>query len=256
MEEALVPLYLHHRYQAEAAVKLIGGQWYSYAIRGDGQPPLRAVPAEAQRRVLDDLLATVAPSELALPRTILEKLPPRPFTYDRHRELFDRYTGLVFDAVSPAATAADMTFALLLHPERAARLVEQHALDPALPGLEWTLDRASTAVFGRPAGTPYHAALNRAVERAFAERLMRLADEAPMPQVRAVATMKLAALRDRLRAQGSPDQAERAHRQLLAADVTRWMDRDWQPRERRDPITTPPGAPIGMDDEWDSDWEW
>ncbi len=256
LEEALVPLYLHHRYQAEAAVKLIGGQWYSYALRGDAQPPLRAVPAEAQRRALDDLLATVAPAELALPRTVLEKLPPRPFTYDRHRELFDRYTGPVFDAVSPAATAADMTFALLLHPERAARLVEQHALDPALPGLEWTLDRAVSTVFDQPGATPYHAELNRAVERAFAERLMRLADEAEMPQVRAVATMKLTALRDRLRAQGSLDAGERAHRQLLAADVTRWMERDWEPRERREPITTPPGAPIGMDDDWDSDWEW
>ncbi|HKP75186.1 MAG TPA: zinc-dependent metalloprotease, partial [Longimicrobiaceae bacterium] len=35
MEEALVPLYLHHRYQAEAATKLIGGQSYAYALRGD-----------------------------------------------------------------------------------------------------------------------------------------------------------------------------------------------------------------------------
>ena len=33
MEEALVPLYLHHRYQVEAAVKLIGGVHYSYTLR-------------------------------------------------------------------------------------------------------------------------------------------------------------------------------------------------------------------------------
>jgi hypothetical protein len=48
MEEALVPLYLHHRYQVEAAVKVIGGLEYTYALRGDGQEPLRPVAAEAR----------------------------------------------------------------------------------------------------------------------------------------------------------------------------------------------------------------
>ena len=37
MEEALVPLYLHHRYQAEATSKVVGGLYYTYALRGDGQ---------------------------------------------------------------------------------------------------------------------------------------------------------------------------------------------------------------------------
>ncbi|HEX8242510.1 MAG TPA: zinc-dependent metalloprotease, partial [Longimicrobium sp.] len=128
MEEVLVPLYLHHRYQAEAATKMVGGQWYAYNLRGDGQDPPHAVPAADQRRALNAVLATVAPAELALPKTVLDRLPPRPYTFDSHRELFPRYTGLVFDAVSPAASAADMTFGLLLDPQRAARLVEQHAV--------------------------------------------------------------------------------------------------------------------------------
>ena len=45
MEEVLVPVYLHHRYQVEAAAKLVGGQWYTYAMRGDGQQPLLPVAA-------------------------------------------------------------------------------------------------------------------------------------------------------------------------------------------------------------------
>ncbi|MBW3654754.1 MAG: zinc-dependent metalloprotease, partial [Gemmatimonadetes bacterium] len=40
IEEALVPLYLHHRYQAEAVVKVLGGMSYTYALRGDRQDPL------------------------------------------------------------------------------------------------------------------------------------------------------------------------------------------------------------------------
>ena len=37
LEDALVPLYMLHRYQVEAASKLIGGTDYSFALRGDGQ---------------------------------------------------------------------------------------------------------------------------------------------------------------------------------------------------------------------------
>jgi len=40
LEETLVPLYLLHRYQTEAAAKLIGGLDYRYAIRGTARQPL------------------------------------------------------------------------------------------------------------------------------------------------------------------------------------------------------------------------
>ena len=38
MEQTLVPLYLFHRYQTEAAIKEIGGLDYRYNLRGDGLP--------------------------------------------------------------------------------------------------------------------------------------------------------------------------------------------------------------------------
>src|ERR1035437_9508446 len=43
IEEALVPAYLMHRYQLEAAAKSIAGTAYTYALRGDGQVPLTPV---------------------------------------------------------------------------------------------------------------------------------------------------------------------------------------------------------------------
>ena len=135
MEEVLVPLYLHHRYQVEAAVKVVGGQYYTYALRGDGQEPLHAVPAVEQRKALSAVLATLNPKELAISRRLLARIPPRPSGFPEHRELFDRVTDPVFDAISPAAAAADMVAQLVFNPERAARLVQQHALDPSLPGL-------------------------------------------------------------------------------------------------------------------------
>ena len=45
LENVLVPLYLSHRYQLEAASKWIGGVEYNYALKGDGQ-----VTANADRR--------------------------------------------------------------------------------------------------------------------------------------------------------------------------------------------------------------
>src|SRR5690606_41851054 len=37
IEEVLVPLYLHHRYQIDAAASVVGGLDYNYALRGDGR---------------------------------------------------------------------------------------------------------------------------------------------------------------------------------------------------------------------------
>ncbi|HYH82949.1 MAG TPA: zinc-dependent metalloprotease, partial [Longimicrobium sp.] len=245
MEEALVPLYLYHRYQAEAATKAIGGQTYTYALRGDAQVPLRPAPAADQRRALAAVLATLAPAELALPRTVLTRLPPRPFTYGAHRELFPRYTGPVFDAVSPAATAANMTFALLFDPQRAARLVEQRALDRSLPGFGEILDRTAAAVFADAGADAYHRELARAVQRSMVERLMDVAADAPMPQVRAEAAERLRGMRASLPTRVTADRGDQAHYRLLADDIGRFLDRPWEARERREPLAPPPGSPIG-----------
>jgi hypothetical protein len=251
LEEVLVPLYLHHRYQLEAAVKLVGGETYAYALRGDGVEPLAPVPAAAQLAALDAVLGTLDATALALPRDVLARIPPRPYTIGSHRELFDRWTGLTFDAVTPGAAAAGMTVGLLLHEQRAARLVEQHALDPALPGLEAVIDRTLERTFGAPPADPYATEVGRAVQRAVAEGLQRLAAEAPMPQVRAVATLKLRQLA--ARAEGLADQVDesaRAHYALLAEDLRRFLARDYAPATRPTAPVPPPGAPIGEGGCW------
>ena len=54
LEEAVVPLYLFHRYQVEAVGKLVGGVDYRYAVRGDGGPTaVELVAPERQREALD-----------------------------------------------------------------------------------------------------------------------------------------------------------------------------------------------------------
>ncbi len=245
-EEALVPLYLFHRYQAEATSKVVGGLYYTYALKGDGQEALRPVPGAEQRAALDALLRTLQPSELTLPRAILAQLPPRPPGYPMHAELFGRWTGLVFDAVAPAATAADLTLSFLLQHERAARLVEQHALDPSLPGLEEIMNRVQAATFGTTPSDPYQAEVNRAVERVFVDRLLALARSAGMPQVRAAAALRLDALKDNLRARlTAANAADRAQFFLLAEDIQRFEERPMEAGPAPTTPDVPPGDPIG-----------
>jgi hypothetical protein len=129
LEDALVPVYMGHRYQTEAAVKVLGGLKYTYALRGDGQIPTEMIPPAEQRRTLEALLKTISPDALMIPEKLLKIIPPRPVGYERNREDFKFRTWENFDALSPGETAANMTLGLILHPSRAARLVEYHARD-------------------------------------------------------------------------------------------------------------------------------
>jgi hypothetical protein len=246
MEEVLVPLYLHHRYQTEAAAKSVGGAYYGYALRGAPVEALRRVPAAEQRAALDAVLTTVQPQVLALPRAVVDQLPPRPAGYGGSAELFDRYTGVMFDAIAPAAAAADMTLSLLLDAQRAARLVQQSALDDQLPGLDDVLDATTRAIMSPRVSNEYEREIARAVQRVYAERLMSLATNAPMAQVRALALYELSRLVEQngLRGGGA---GTTAHVMALNADIQRFMDRPLEPiAVPRTAPGVPPGQPIGM----------
>jgi Met-zincin len=246
IEEVLVPLYLHHRYQVEAAASSLGGLHFTYAMRGDGRDPIRPASAAEQRAALDAVLATLRPSELALPRELLKKIPPRPSGFGNTRELFPRYTGQMFDAIAPAVVAANLTIGYLLNDARAARLVQQHALDTTLPGLDTVIDQLVSATFGAEAASAYESEIARAVQRVVVEHLMTLASDADMPQVRAIASQKLQQRQQRLTGTGAPtNTAAAAHAALLAADIKRFLDRPYAPATRREIPTAPPGAPIG-----------
>jgi hypothetical protein len=124
LEDVLVPVYLFHRYQVEAATKVIGGQQYTYAVRGDGQLVTKPVSKEDQMRALDAVLDCLEPKFLALPQSITALIPPRPAGYDYNRELFKRRTGLSFDPLAAAETAADLPLSFLFNTARLNRLAQ------------------------------------------------------------------------------------------------------------------------------------
>lgn len=254
LEDVLVPIYLLHRYQTEAAVKSVGGLRYTYAVRGDEQKPTEMIPAAEQRRALAAVLDTIRPGALALSENLLAKIPPRPTGFfGNPRETFAGNTGLTFDAISPAAIAANMSIGFLLDPERAARLVEYHARDAKALGLEETIEKllAQTWKSQRPADG-YHAAIARAVDHTALTHLMGLAaNERASAQVRAVAWFKLEELRKWIAGQSATaaDAALRAHFSFAAAQIKRFQE---DPKDFVLPqLPNPPdGQPIGSDEPW------
>jgi len=109
IEEVLVPIYLLHRFQIEAVGKLVGGQYFSYNLRGDGQSPQRPVAAARQQQAIDALIETLDPKVLSLPDDLAATISPRPPNNPKSRETFSGTTGVVFDAKAPAASAVAMT---------------------------------------------------------------------------------------------------------------------------------------------------
>jgi len=241
LEEVLVPLYMHHRYQVESTATAVGGVGFSYAARGDGLRPVWRVPSDAQNAALDALMRTLMPSELTVPRAVLELIPPRPPGYGSHREMFPRYTGDVFDAITPAVVVARHTVESLLTPERAARMVEQKALDPSQPGLDDVLNRLMEASFGAATSDAYEAEVKRAVEGVVLSRVQWLAANADMPQVRAISTATLQRVRGDLVAM-----TDAPHAALMALDIERFLESPGDAFTGPGMPAAPPGAPIGQ----------
>ena len=247
IEEPLVPIFMYHRYAVESTASMVAGQDYIYAMRGDGRTAVQWETAANQRKALDALANTLKPSELAVPKQVLDAIPARPPGFGRHRELFPRTTGDAFDPLSPAIIGADVTIGFTLQLDRAARMVAQHAVDPSLPGLEEVIDRLVKATFDAPAASPYEAEIRRAEERVFVDRLTWLATGASNGQVRAMAAFKLDKLAARLRGAAPQSESDQAQHRQLAADIKRFLDRPADTMRVMPAPDAPPGAPIGGD---------
>ncbi len=132
LEDVLVPVYLLHRYQVEAVTKVVGGMYYSYAIRGDGQTITQSLTKEEQLNALNAIADCMDPKVLALSENIIKLIPPRPAGYDYTRELFNKRTGLGFDPLAAAETAADLPLSFLFNTSRLNRMVQYQAQNNGL----------------------------------------------------------------------------------------------------------------------------
>ena len=235
LEEVLLPLYLHHRYQLEAAAKSIGGVSYTYAVKDAAftGPAQRVVPAAQQREALAAVMTTLDPKFLEIPKRIVDLIPPPSYAHgDANTELFPRFTDPVFDPTSAAMTSADITISALLDPARAARLTQQ---DDNL-----TMRDVTDALIDAVSGT---GRITRATRTLLVTRLAELAaNRDAAPQVRAEATDALRRLSSRLG--NVADAAELAHRRATRDDIERFLNRPAEAWQLPNMPAIPPGPPI------------
>jgi hypothetical protein len=175
LEDIFVPLYFYHRYQTEAAVKLIGGIDYDYAVKGANSVVVQTLPRKAQTEALKAVLKTLETKTLAVPEDKLKLFPPRAYSYARSRESFKSKMGVAYDALGAAATASDITLGLLLNPERANRLVQQKALDSKNLGLDDLLQQLIETTYMEQRGSDYETEVRRTVQYETLQYLMNLA---------------------------------------------------------------------------------
>jgi len=248
LEEALVPVYFFHRYQAEAAVKLIGGLNYRYSLRGDGQPITELLTPQQELKAMDALLKTVEPSALMLPESLLKIIPPRPIGYDRHRELVKIKTELTFDPLSVAESAADLTFSLILHPARANRVLEHHSRDAKLPSLENVIDKMVSATFKSANKPGYEGAVQMSTGYALFTNLSKLAlNKDASVQTRAIVSLKLEQLKSWLQSKQTSDESWKAYYSYMVKQISS-LQEDPEEFKQDNLLAVPPGAPIGTTD--------
>ena len=249
IEDVLVPIYMYHRYQVEAAAKVIGGQDYTFSLKGKGDRNPQIVSPQEQRRALAVVLETIKPDALAIPEPLLRLIPPRPSGYPRTREDFRIRTQPVFDALAPAEAAADHVSGFLLNPERAARLVQFHARDVRNPGLAEVIDKILAATWKAPVATGYAGEIQHTVNMIILADLMSLSSgERALNQVRAIASWKLEQLRAWLASQSrfTTDENRRAFLYYSIEQIKRFQD-DPKKMNLTPPQAPPDGQPIGMD---------
>ncbi|HKN77365.1 MAG TPA: zinc-dependent metalloprotease [Candidatus Acidoferrum sp.] len=257
LEDVFVPIYMFHRYQVEAASKLVGGMDYTFALRGDGEVPTQIVAPAEQRRALAAVLATLKPETLALPESLLKNIPPRPPEYPRDREDFKIHTSPAFDALAPAESAAQHTLQFLFNPERAARLVEFHARNAENPGLEEVIDAVLNATWQAPHGSGYNEQIAETVDNVVLYDLMVLAgNEHATEEVRAIASLKVHGLKDWLNAPISGRQiiSDQAHI-FFASKQIELFEKDPKRIDLTAPVEPPDGPPIGSVGTLDCDWQ-
>ena len=240
IEEALVPIYLLHRFQIKAVGKLVGGQYFNYRLRGDAQADARPVAVARQQQAIDALLGTLDPAALRLPQSLADAITPRVPNNPKSRETFAGVTGVNFDAIAPARSAVALTLHVLLNPERAARLERSGA-----PGFKAITSGLLGASWYAEGSDGIEAAIRRQTNMQVLYGLLGLAfDVNAGTDVRALSFAAVQELDTWLAKQSPRDTTVRAHFAFAQHEISR-LQNDPAGIETLIPATVPPGSPIG-----------
>ncbi len=249
LKDIIVPVYLYHRYQIDAAAKVLGGMTFTYAVEGDGTAGTAPVPGAEQRLALTTLLRTLEPGFLALPEETAALLQPGNrswFDGTYSREEFRSNAFPAFDELQAASVAAGLTIDAILDEQRLTRLYQAKALDPGLPSLDDVFNQLTEQVFRAERGEPArYSQIREAVIGRFLARMTLLGRSAhPAIATRVEARIEeLIERLDNLSDGVPPDEDLTLIRLRTALAQIRHMDDAPTPDMPR----TPPGSPIGLE---------
>ena len=237
LENVFVPLYLAHRYQVEAAVKVIGGVNYNYGVKGGHAEKVSPVNQALQNKAITSLLNTLSPAVLKVPKHILDLIPPQPLGYNRDRELFKLYTGLTFDPMAAAESSANHTISMMLNPQRLARILEQGAIHDNQMGLEAYLNKVANGVKSQST-MGYDSQIMQMNEKLFMVELFKVINHSSAnQQVKAYALQALIKLKNSV-------STTQAHGLYVSTEVDRFLSSpDQYPIPKAKAL--PDGSPIG-----------
>ena len=246
LEDVFVSVYFMHRYQIEAASKVIGGLDYNYAVKGGKQTIVKRVPGSEERKALKSLLRTIDVKTLAIPKSKLNLFPPRAIGYGRTRESFKSKMGPEFDPYGAVETASEMTLSFLFHPQRASRLVLHKSLDKKQLGLSELIDVVVLNTLKNDTHkNNYHQELQNVVNAQVLNQLFGLAaNQSNYKQVNAIVNYKLDELSTWLGSRKVKGVQKMYNKELLKS-ISEFKKAPLKYKKVRSP-KIPDGSPIGM----------
>ena len=246
LEDIFVPLYFYHRYQTEAVSKMIGGLDYSYSIKGDKNNKMKKIDRKTQKEALTVLMKTIDVNTLTIPNSVLDLFPPRAIGYPRSRESFDSNLGVSFDPYGAVATASNMTFELILHPQRVTRVYMNKSMDKDQLGLDELFETLNQHTFKRSHKDAYYQELQNIINEQFLNNTFDLiADDNLYPQVKAFSLDQLKELSHWLSSNKSSSH-QKIINDYFAKQINDFIKDPKKYSKKNVPII-PDGSPIGTE---------
>jgi len=242
LEDVFVPLYFLHRYQTEAATKVIGGLDYNYAVKGDSELIVKPVDEKTQRETLNALLKTLTAETLAIPEDKLDLFPPRAYGYGRTRESFKGNMGVAFDPFGAVETSCDMTLGLLLNAERMNRIYQQHVLDPNQLDIQELIETLASETIKKKTNKEYLGEVQQTINISVLKHIMAISgDNKLLPQVQALINFEVMKLKVILQERRIDPVA-----MLLVKEIDKFLGNPSGYKASEVP-KIPDGSPIGTD---------
>jgi hypothetical protein len=228
---------------------MLGGLYYTFALKNDGQTVTKFVPPAEQWRAFDALMGTISPDALTLPEKLIEKIPPRPIGYPRTRETFKSRTGLTFDPLSAAESAASNTLAFMLNSQRAARLAEYHSRDNTQPGLEAVLTKLIAKTWKAPQPAGYKGEVQRLVNNLALKQILELSADARAPEnVRGIALLQISELKTWMNKAVPTAGNDQKASLLFGLSQIKEFESNPDKFKPAETLSMPDGSPIGMEE--------